>query len=162
MTTRPAPRWAGCAARARVLLAAALPVSYGIKELAKDGHRPLPVAAIAAGLLVAVLFLTLFGSTTYIQVFQAKSLNADSRNARTMYNEFGRDRGPLVVPGDPDRRDGRVPRDERGPGRVGEQGERGTGVPVGEGVQGGQDHDQVAQPAEQVDDEDPHRPATSR
>jgi DHA2 family multidrug resistance protein-like MFS transporter len=38
-------------------LAAALPVSYGIKELAKDGYRPLPVAAIAAGLLVAVLFL---------------------------------------------------------------------------------------------------------
>ena len=30
---------------------------YGIKELAEDGHRPLPVAAIAAGLLVAVLFL---------------------------------------------------------------------------------------------------------
>ncbi|WP_347041894.1 peptidoglycan D,D-transpeptidase FtsI family protein [Brachybacterium nesterenkovii] len=50
-------------------------------------------------LVVAVLFLTLFGSTTYIQVFQAKSLNADSRNARTMYNEFGRDRGPLVVGG---------------------------------------------------------------
>lgn len=50
-------------------------------------------------LVTAVLFLLLFGSTTYIQVFQARSLNADSRNARTLYDEFGHDRGPLVVAG---------------------------------------------------------------
>lgn len=50
-------------------------------------------------LVVTVLFALLFGSTTAIQVFQAKSLNADSRNARTMYKEFGRDRGPIVAGG---------------------------------------------------------------
>lgn len=51
-------------------------------------------------LVVALLFVLLFASTTYIQVFQATSLNADSRNARTIYNEFGKDRGPIVVAGD--------------------------------------------------------------
>lgn len=51
-------------------------------------------------LVVAVLFVLLFGSTTYIQVLQATSLNADPRNARTIYNEFGKDRGPIVVAGD--------------------------------------------------------------
>lgn len=51
-------------------------------------------------LVVAVLFALLFGSTTYIQVIQAPRLNADSRNARTLYEEFGRDRGPIVVAGD--------------------------------------------------------------
>lgn len=50
-------------------------------------------------LVVSVLFLMLFGSTTYIQVIQADSLNQDSRNSRTMYREFGRDRGPIVVAG---------------------------------------------------------------
>lgn len=50
-------------------------------------------------LVIAVLFLVLFAATTYIQVFQSTSLNADSRNARTMYAEFGRDRGPVVVAG---------------------------------------------------------------
>lgn len=58
-------------------------------------NRPLRHVA----LVVAVLFLLLFGSTTYIQVIQARSLNADSRNARTMYEEFGRHRGPIVVAG---------------------------------------------------------------
>lgn len=58
-------------------------------------NRPLRHVA----LVVAVLFLLLFGSTTYIQAIQAGTLNADSRNARTMYQEFGRDRGPIVVAG---------------------------------------------------------------
>jgi peptidoglycan glycosyltransferase len=52
-------------------------------------------------LVVSVLFLMLFGSTTYFQVVQQKSLNADGRNARTIMNEFGRHRGPIVVDGDP-------------------------------------------------------------
>lgn len=52
-------------------------------------------------LVVGILFLFLFGSTTYIQAIQAKSLNDDSRNHRTLYAEFGRDRGPIVVAGDP-------------------------------------------------------------
>jgi Arabinose efflux permease len=42
---------------AALSLAAVLPVIHGIKELAKDGYRPLPVAAILAGLVVAALFL---------------------------------------------------------------------------------------------------------
>lgn len=50
-------------------------------------------------LVIAVLFALLFGSTTYIQVIQASTLNTDSRNARTIYNEFGHDRGPIVVDG---------------------------------------------------------------
>jgi DHA2 family multidrug resistance protein-like MFS transporter len=37
-------------------LATILPVIYGLKELAKDGWRPLPVAAIAVGTAVGVVF----------------------------------------------------------------------------------------------------------
>lgn len=60
-------------------------------------NRPLRHVALVVG----ILFLFLFGSTTYIQAFQARSLNDDSRNHRTLYAEFGRDRGPIVVAGDP-------------------------------------------------------------
>ncbi|PWH07601.1 cell division protein FtsI [Brachybacterium endophyticum] len=52
-------------------------------------------------MVVAVLFLLLFGSTTYFQVIAAKSLNADGRNARTVYAEYDRHRGPIVVGGEP-------------------------------------------------------------
>ena len=51
-------------------------------------------------LVVASLFLLLFGSTTYFQVIDQSRLENDSRNARTVYNEFGRHRGPLVVDGE--------------------------------------------------------------
>lgn len=50
-------------------------------------------------LVVSVLFLLLFTSTTYFQVVAQGRLNADGRNARTIYNEFGRHRGPIVVDG---------------------------------------------------------------
>lgn len=50
-------------------------------------------------LVVAVLFLLLFGSTTYIQAFQQTSLNADGRNARAIYNNYGKHRGSIVVDG---------------------------------------------------------------
>ncbi|NED95343.1 MFS transporter [Phytoactinopolyspora alkaliphila] len=42
---------------ALLLLATALPVIYGIKELAKDGWSPVPVAAIVAGVAAGVVFL---------------------------------------------------------------------------------------------------------
>lgn len=50
-------------------------------------------------LVLAVLLLFLFGSTTYFQVIKAEELNSNGRNARTIYNEFGRPRGPIVVDG---------------------------------------------------------------
>ncbi|MDO5645817.1 MAG: penicillin-binding protein 2 [Dermabacter sp.] len=50
-------------------------------------------------LVLACLLLLLIGSTTYFQVVKADELNADSRNARTIYNEFGTNRGPIVVGG---------------------------------------------------------------
>lgn len=52
-------------------------------------------------LVVSVLFLLLFGSTTYFQVIAQEDLRADGRNSRTIYNEFGRHRGPIVVDGQP-------------------------------------------------------------
>lgn len=51
-------------------------------------------------LVLACLLLLLFGSTTYFQVVRAGDLNADSRNARTIYSEFDTNRGPIVVSGE--------------------------------------------------------------
>ena len=51
-------------------------------------------------LVVSVLFALLFTSTTYFQVVAQGRLNADGRNVRTIYNEFGRHRGPIVVDGE--------------------------------------------------------------
>lgn len=50
-------------------------------------------------LVVFVMLLALMVAATWIQVVQAPSLNADSRNIRTVYREYGRDRGPIVVDG---------------------------------------------------------------
>ncbi|MCS6712073.1 penicillin-binding protein 2 [Brachybacterium sp. EF45031] len=52
-------------------------------------------------LVVTMLFLLLFGSTTAIQVVQQSRLDNDSRNARAIYDDFGRPRGSLVVDGTP-------------------------------------------------------------
>ncbi|MCI6574059.1 MAG: penicillin-binding protein [Arcanobacterium sp.] len=51
--------------------------------------------------IVIVMFLMLIGALTYIHFFQAPSLNADSRNVRTIYQEYGTDRGNIVVAGEP-------------------------------------------------------------
>lgn len=51
--------------------------------------------------VVLVMFLSLMASLTYTQFFQAGALNADGRNTRTIYREYGRDRGPIVVAGTP-------------------------------------------------------------
>lgn len=50
--------------------------------------------------VVVVMFLALMGGATWVQFFQAGELNADQRNVRTLYREFGNDRGPIVVGGD--------------------------------------------------------------
>lgn len=47
--------------------------------------------------VVFVMFLVLMGSTTWIQYGQAGSLNADQRNSRSIYREYDRPRGPIVV-----------------------------------------------------------------
>ncbi|WP_454042218.1 peptidoglycan D,D-transpeptidase FtsI family protein [Cellulosimicrobium sp. Marseille-Q8652] len=57
-----------------------------------------PLRRVAS--VVLVMFLALMVSTTYIQVFQADSLNDDGRNVRTVYREYGNFRGPIVVAGE--------------------------------------------------------------
>jgi peptidoglycan glycosyltransferase len=48
---------------------------------------------------VLIMFLALFTSTTIITVFQVDSLNADSRNVRTLYDGYSAERGPILVNG---------------------------------------------------------------
>ena len=48
---------------------------------------------------VMLMFLALFTSTTVITVFQVDSLNADSRNVRTLYDSYSAERGPILVNG---------------------------------------------------------------
>lgn len=50
-------------------------------------------------LVISVLFVLLFTSTTYFQVVAQERLNANGHNDRTLYNEYGRHRGPIVVDG---------------------------------------------------------------
>jgi peptidoglycan glycosyltransferase len=49
--------------------------------------------------VVLAMFLALMGSATWVQFFDASSLNADARNRRTLYREYGTFRGPIVVDG---------------------------------------------------------------
>ncbi|MBG6108699.1 peptidoglycan glycosyltransferase [Frigoribacterium sp. CG_9.8] len=48
---------------------------------------------------VLLMFVALFTSTTIIAVFQADSLNADSRNVRTLNDSYSAERGPILVDG---------------------------------------------------------------
>ncbi|MDN5558077.1 MAG: penicillin-binding protein 2 [Ruaniaceae bacterium] len=52
------------------------------------------------GTFIALMLIAVMISTTSVQFFQAPSLNADGRNVRTIYREFGRHRGPIVVEGE--------------------------------------------------------------
>ena len=52
-------------------------------------------------IVVLLMFLALFGSTTVIQVFQQDNLKADGRNVRTLYAGFSAERGPILVAGQP-------------------------------------------------------------
>lgn len=49
--------------------------------------------------LTLVMFVALMGAATWVQFFQAESLNTDSRNVRTLYREHGNARGPIVAGG---------------------------------------------------------------
>ncbi len=49
--------------------------------------------------VVLVMFLALMAAATYVQYLDAGSLNADPRNRRTLYREYGTFRGPIVVDG---------------------------------------------------------------
>jgi penicillin-binding protein A len=51
--------------------------------------------------VVMAMFLALMVSTTWIQFVTAGSLNEDPRNFRNIYSELGRNRGPIVVGGEP-------------------------------------------------------------
>lgn len=50
--------------------------------------------------VAVVLLLALMVAATNIQVREAPSLNADGRNVRSIYREFGVSRGPIIVDGD--------------------------------------------------------------
>jgi peptidoglycan glycosyltransferase len=53
------------------------------------------------GAVVAIMFLSLLISTTWVQVFDAESLKDQPTNSRSRYRELGRDRGPILVNGAP-------------------------------------------------------------
>jgi peptidoglycan glycosyltransferase len=52
------------------------------------------------GIVVLLMFMSLFISTSVIQVFQVDSLRADGRNVRTLYESYSAERGPILVNGD--------------------------------------------------------------
>jgi len=52
-------------------------------------------------IVVLLMFLALFGSSTVIQVLTADSLRADGRNSRTLYASYSAERGPILVDGQP-------------------------------------------------------------
>ena len=53
------------------------------------------------GVVIAVMFASLLISSTWVSFVDAGSLNAQPTNSRTLYKNFGRDRGPLLVDGKP-------------------------------------------------------------
>jgi len=52
-------------------------------------------------IVVLLMFIALFSSTTIIQVINADNLRADGRNARTLYESYSAERGPILVDGVP-------------------------------------------------------------
>jgi penicillin-binding protein A len=52
-------------------------------------------------IVVLLMFLSLFASTTFIQVVSADELKADGRNSRTLYASYATERGPILVDGQP-------------------------------------------------------------
>lgn len=49
--------------------------------------------------IVLLMFVALFGSSTVIAVFQTDNLRVDSRNTRTLYASYSAERGPILVDG---------------------------------------------------------------
>jgi peptidoglycan glycosyltransferase len=58
-----------------------------------------PIRALAVACLA--LFLALLANANYVQFVQADSLNAKNGNKRVINEEFSRDRGPILVDGEP-------------------------------------------------------------
>ena len=52
-------------------------------------------------IVVLLMFITLFVSSTAIQVIAADELRADGRNSRTLYASYSAERGPILVDGAP-------------------------------------------------------------
>lgn len=52
-------------------------------------------------ILVMLMFITLLVSSTIVQFFQADNLRADARNARTLFQSYSIERGPILVGGEP-------------------------------------------------------------
>ena len=52
-------------------------------------------------IVVLLMFLTLFTSSTVIQVVAADTLRDDGRNSRTLYASYSAERGPITVDGQP-------------------------------------------------------------
>lgn len=52
-------------------------------------------------IVALLMFLTLFVASTVIQYVQASNLAADPRNARTLYESYSVERGPILVGGEP-------------------------------------------------------------
>lgn len=50
-------------------------------------------------MVVVVMFVALLAGTSWVQFGQASALNNDPRNVRTLYREYGRPRGPIIVAG---------------------------------------------------------------
>ena len=51
--------------------------------------------------VVLLMFVTLFISTSIIQVIAVDNLKADGRNSRTLYASYSAERGPILVDGQP-------------------------------------------------------------
>jgi peptidoglycan glycosyltransferase len=58
-----------------------------------------PLRRLAA--VTVVMFVILVGGVSWVQFGQANALNNDPRNVRTLYREYGKPRGPIVVAGQP-------------------------------------------------------------
>ncbi|BDZ54743.1 peptidoglycan D,D-transpeptidase FtsI family protein [Agromyces marinus] len=52
-------------------------------------------------IVALLMFLALFGASSVIQYVQADELAADPRNARTLYQSYSVERGPILVDGNP-------------------------------------------------------------
>ncbi len=52
-------------------------------------------------IVALAMFALLFGSLTVVQFFEAENLNANPWNSRTIYKDFDKNRGAILVDGDP-------------------------------------------------------------
>lgn len=55
----------------------------------------------SVSVVVLLMFITLFVSSSVIQVVAVDSLRVDERNVRTLYASFSAERGPILVDGEP-------------------------------------------------------------